>query len=130
MSNEHFSMRSPLSKAKGLGAAHDGTHHWWLQRVTALIMLPLVVWFVISIVKLSVNPQSATNYMRSPINMVLLMVFVTTGLYHGLLGMKVILEDYIHCNIKRMVINVMLQFIVIISLFMAVTAIITSHLSV
>jgi succinate dehydrogenase / fumarate reductase, membrane anchor subunit len=87
--------RTPLSRARGLGSAKEGVHHWWLQRVTAIALIPLVVWFAISLVMLSgADYAVARAWIGSPLVMVLLTLTIVVGLYHGQLGLQVVWEDY------------------------------------
>jgi succinate dehydrogenase / fumarate reductase membrane anchor subunit len=87
--------RTPLSRARGLGSAKEGTHHWWLQRVTAIALIPLVVWFAISLVMLTgADYAVARAWIGSPLVMVLLTLTIGVGLYHGQLGLQVVWEDY------------------------------------
>jgi len=87
--------RSPLSRARGLGSAKEGTHHWWLQRVTAIALIPLVVWFAISLVMLTGADFAVVRaWIGSPLVMVLLTLTIGVGLYHGQLGLQVVWEDY------------------------------------
>ena len=88
-------LRTPLARARGLGSAKDGLHHWWLQRITAVALVPLVVWFAISLVMLSGADYSAVRaWIGSPLVMVLLILTIGIGLHHGQLGMQVVWEDY------------------------------------
>jgi succinate dehydrogenase / fumarate reductase membrane anchor subunit len=87
--------RSPLSRARGLGSAKEGVHHWWLQRVTAIALIPLVVWFAISLVMLTGADFAVVRaWIGSPLVMVLLTLTIGVGLYHGQLGLQVVWEDY------------------------------------
>ena len=87
--------RSPLSRARGLGSAKEGTHHWWMQRVTAIALIPLVVWFAISLVMLTGADFAVVRaWIGSPLVMVLLTLTIGVGLYHGQLGLQVVWEDY------------------------------------
>src|SRR5471030_1168139 len=87
--------RSPLSRARGLGSAKEGVHHWWMQRVTAIALIPLVVWFAISLIMLSGADFAVVRaWIGSPLVMVLLPLTIGVGLYHGQLGMQVVWEDY------------------------------------
>ena len=87
--------RTPLARARGLGSARDGLHHWWIQRLTAIALIPLVVWFAISLVMLSgADFNAVRNWIGSPLVMVLLILTVGIGLHHGQLGMQVVWEDY------------------------------------
>lgn len=100
MSNK--SIQSPLGKAKGLGSAHSGTHHWMMQRVTAIANLPLIFWAVYSVFKLQgASYTEFTTYLSSPVNAVLAVLFVLSTFYHAVLGNQVIVEDYISCKCLR-----------------------------
>jgi succinate dehydrogenase / fumarate reductase, membrane anchor subunit len=87
--------RTPLSRARGLGSAKEGVHHWWMQRVTAIALIPLVVWFAISLVMLTGADFAVVRaWIGSPLVMVLLTLTIGVGLYHGQLGLQVVWEDY------------------------------------
>ena len=87
--------RSPLSRARGLGSAKEGVHHWWMQRVTAIALIPLVMWFAISLVMLTGADFAVVRaWIGSPLVMVLLTLTISVGLYHGQLGLQVVWEDY------------------------------------
>ena len=89
-------MRSPLGRARGLGSAKEGVHHWWAQRVTALALLPLVVWFVVSLVCLAHgDTASFYEWLLSPLNATGLILFAVVGYHHGVLGVQVVIEDYV-----------------------------------
>ncbi len=91
--------RSPLSVARGLGSSNDGLGHWWIQRLTALGLVPLVLWFVVSIVTLSgQNHEQVIAWFQSPLHSILLGIFLVTGLYHANLGLQAIFEDYIQAR--------------------------------
>jgi len=90
-------LRSPLSKAVGLGSAKHGFSHWWWQRVTAIALIPLTLWFVYSVLCLvGGGYDTASAWLSSPINATIMLLFVLTGLYHGQTGMQVVIEDYVH----------------------------------
>ncbi len=93
------SLRSPLGRARGLGSAKDGTHHWWAQRVTALALVPLVLWFVASALRLAGAPHAAAaQWIAQPLNAVLLAALVVAVFHHAQLGLQVVIEDYVHCE--------------------------------
>lgn len=88
--------RAPLSVALGLGSAKDGLGHWWMQRLTAIALLPLVLWFVVSIITLAGQGRAQVlAWMQSPFHGVVLCLFLITSLYHANLGLMKIFEDYI-----------------------------------
>jgi succinate dehydrogenase / fumarate reductase membrane anchor subunit len=90
-------MRSYLGRARGLGSAHDGLHHWWMQRLTSLALLPLTLWFVWSLVHLAGAPYAAVHaWGGRPINAILLLALIAATFEHMHLGLQVVAEDYIH----------------------------------
>jgi succinate dehydrogenase / fumarate reductase membrane anchor subunit len=92
-----MSLRTPLARVRGLGAAKEGVTHWWMQRVTALALIPLTVWFAYSVAMLGkLDHETLVTWIRSPTVTVLLILLTVVGLYHMQLGLRVILEDYIH----------------------------------
>jgi len=91
------SLRTPLAKARGLGSAKDGTHHFWLQRLTAVALIPLTVWFALSIASLATAGQAEVlAWMKSPLSAILMLSFVMAGFWHMKLGLQVVIEDYVH----------------------------------
>ena len=106
-----MSLRTPLGKVRGLGSAKNGTHHWWMQKVTAVALVPLTVWFVASLSQLTQAPyEVALNWLSSPVPAILMILFVTTGLYHLKLGLQVIVEDYVHAEFSKTVIQMLITF--------------------
>jgi succinate dehydrogenase / fumarate reductase membrane anchor subunit len=89
------SLRSPLGRARGLGSAKQGLHHWWAQRVTALALVPLALWFAISVARLASGRTDFDLWLLSPLNAAALVLFIVVGFHHGVLGMQVVLEDYV-----------------------------------
>lgn len=90
-------MRSTLGRARGLGAAKGGLSEWWSQRVTAVAMVPLVVWFVISLlVHLGQDAATVGHWVALPWNAVLLLALLAALFRHLGLGLKVVIDDYVH----------------------------------
>ncbi len=90
-------MRSPLGKVRGLGSAKDGVTHFWHQRLTALALVPLTVWFVISVVALAGADFAAwQHWISRPGNATLMVILIAMVFYHGVLGLQVVIEDYVH----------------------------------
>ena len=90
-------MRSQLGRVRGLGSAKSGTAHWWAQRVTAIALVPLSLWFVLSIIRLAGLPHPVVmHWAGNPVNSVLLLCLVIATFYHMQLGLQVVIEDYIH----------------------------------
>lgn len=91
-----MSLRTPLSRVKGLGAAKEGASHWWHERLTSIALIPLVLWFSFSIALLAVADYSTvTAWISSPFSTVLMVLAISVGFYHGYLGLQVIIEDYV-----------------------------------
>ena len=96
-------MRSPLGRAIGLGSAKEGVGHWWAQRITALALVPLAVWFVVAIVELAGADRAAVvEWVREPLPAVLLVLLLIATFYHGALGLQVVIEDYVENETLRL----------------------------
>ena len=92
-----MSLRSALGRARGLGSAKEGTHHWWVQRVTAIALVPLALWFVIAMISMvHADYVNTIEWIGQPVNSTLLVVLIITTFYHAMLGMQVVIEDYVH----------------------------------
>ena len=92
-----MSMRSPLGRVLGSGAAHDGVRHWWMQRLTSLALVPLTVWFVVSLLTLpSLGYGTVLAWMSQSWTALLLILLVLTAAWHSQLGVRVVVEDYVH----------------------------------
>jgi succinate dehydrogenase membrane anchor subunit len=91
------SLRSPLGSVVGLGSAKEGVHHWWVQRLTSIALVPLTIWFTVSILSLpSLDHVTVISWMAQSWNALLLIVFVLVATYHSQLGVRVVVEDYVH----------------------------------
>jgi succinate dehydrogenase / fumarate reductase, membrane anchor subunit len=96
--------RSQLSRAQGLGSAKSGLHHWWAQRVTAIALLPLSLYFVASVLMLAgASRADMAAFMAEPWNTVLYLCLIAALFYHLSLGLQVVIEDYVHSESTRMV---------------------------
>ena len=92
-----MSLVSPLNKVLGLGSAKGGTEHWWVQRLSAVALVPLSLWLLAAVAGLpDLGYASVTAWVAKPINSILLILFVLTMIYHSHLGVQVIVEDYVH----------------------------------
>ena len=91
-----MSLETPLHKAQGLGSAHSGVGHFWKQRVTAVALIPLSLWFAISVLGLVGAPYAGVlNFLNNPVNAVLMAAFVLISLYHMTLGLQEVILDYV-----------------------------------
>ena len=117
-------LRTPLARARGLGSARVGVHHWWAQRLTAIALIPLVVWFAISLVMMSGADYGAVRaWIGSPAVMVLLILTIAIGLHHGQLGLQVVIEDYVHGDGSKLALIVAVRFIAVLFGLAAIVAI-------
>jgi len=117
-------LRTPLARARGLGSARYGVHHWWAQRLTAIALIPLVVWFAISLVMMSGADYGAVRaWIGSPVVMVLLILTIAIGLHHGQLGLQVVIEDYVHGDGSKLALIVAVRFIAVLFGLAAIVAV-------
>ncbi len=107
-----MTMRTPLGRVRGLGSARSGTHHWYVERLTALAMVPLYIWFVASIVG-GVGADYATMqaWLATPGHMLLLMLVIITSFWHAALALGVVIEDYVHHKAKEVASLIAVKFI-------------------
>ncbi|MGE0580961.1 MAG: succinate dehydrogenase, hydrophobic membrane anchor protein [Steroidobacteraceae bacterium] len=92
-----MSLRTPLGRVLGLGSAHAGAHHWTVQRATAVALVVLTIWFVVSIVRLPLTDHaSVVAWVAHGANPVLLFLLVIAAAWHSQLGVQVVIEDYVH----------------------------------
>ena len=98
-----MSMKSPLGRARGLGSAKEGAGHWTAQRVTAIFLVPLSLWFAVAVIGLS-HADYATfkGWMGNPGNSALMLLTVFAVLYHAQLGVQVVIEDYVPAGRHRL----------------------------
>lgn len=107
-------MRTPLKNVRRLGSAKDGTDHFWRQRLTAvgaLLLLPFMLWFAITL--FGADYQTVRQTLASPIVAILLVVFIVTSAVHMRLGMQVIIEDYVHGEATKIVLLILNTFFAI-----------------
>jgi len=91
-----MSLRTPLGKVLGLGSAGDGTGHWWAQRVSAVAMSLLALWFVVSLAGLDLADHAdVAGWLLAPVNAALAVLLVAVTAYHSSLGVQTVIEDYI-----------------------------------
>jgi succinate dehydrogenase / fumarate reductase, membrane anchor subunit len=92
-------MRSTFARVRGAGPAHDGVGHWWAQRLTALALVPLTLWFVVSIVGLvGADPATVAEWIAQPVPAVMLVLLIVATFHHAQLGLQVVIEDYVHAE--------------------------------
>jgi succinate dehydrogenase / fumarate reductase membrane anchor subunit len=96
-------MRSPLGRAIGLGSAKEGVEHWWTQRITAIALVPLSLWFVASVIGLvGADIETVQNWVGLPLPAILLVLLLIASFYHLSLGLQVVIEDYVHTELVKL----------------------------
>lgn len=109
-----MSLKTPLSRVRGLGSAKSGVRHFWLQRVTAAALVPLTVWFLASIVAYSGADYDATiTYLKQPFVSALFLLLIGATFWHMQLGLQVVIEDYIRRESTKIALIVLLNFFAI-----------------
>ncbi|HXQ51322.1 MAG TPA: succinate dehydrogenase, hydrophobic membrane anchor protein [Stellaceae bacterium] len=94
--SERADMRSPLGRAIGLGSAKEGVAHWWAQRLTAVALIVLTLWFCASLVALVGAPRpDVVRWLGEPLPAILMLLLLIVGFYHMALGVQVVIEDYV-----------------------------------
>lgn len=100
-----MSLKSPLGRVLGLGAAGEGPGHWWAQRLSAAALVPLTLWFVLSVAGIDAGNYFVVDaWLSRPLNALLAILLVLAATYHASLGVQVVAEDYIHAPGPRAVV--------------------------
>lgn len=119
-----MSLRSPLGQVLGRGSAKSGVSHWWVQRMTALALVPLTLWFAFQLVHLPITDSLAVReWVAAGVNPALLVLFVTAVSWHSSLGIQVVIEDYVHVpalKLGGLLLNTFLHITLAVAALMAV----------
>jgi succinate dehydrogenase / fumarate reductase membrane anchor subunit len=92
-------MRTPLSRARGLGSAKHGVDHWWIQRATAVALVPLTVWFIASLIVIARSDYKAVVvWLQIPLVTIFMALLLVALFHHMALGLQVVAEDYVHSD--------------------------------
>ncbi|MBV8910059.1 MAG: succinate dehydrogenase, hydrophobic membrane anchor protein [Gammaproteobacteria bacterium] len=98
-----MSLRTPLGQVLGTGSARQGVHHWWVQRLTSVALVPLSIWFLVSLLTLSsLDHATVSAWMTHGSTALLLILLVLAATRHSQLGVAVVLEDYVHGGLRTL----------------------------
>jgi succinate dehydrogenase / fumarate reductase, membrane anchor subunit len=126
-----MNLRTPLANARGLGSAKQGTEHFWHQRLTAVVLVPLTLWLTTSFFMLSASDHNTIlTWINSPSNTVLLLVFIISAFYHGQLGVRVVIEDYIHSEWQKISCLILVNILVVLTGLVSVLAVLKIFLGI
>ena len=114
--------RTPVGRARGLGSAQSGFRHWWMQRVTAVALIPLTLWLGVAIAALpGASYSDVVGWVGEPVNAIFLMSLVVATCYHAALGLQVVVEDYVHSERVKigtiMVLNLLFALAVLVAFY-------------
>ncbi len=116
-------LSTPLSKVKGLGSAKEGTGHFWHQRLTTLILIPLVLWFAFSIASMPIDHATLTTWIRQPTVAIALILLILATFYHAQLGIQIVIEDYVSTHSTRTVSIILVNFLCLLFAIIGVVAV-------
>jgi succinate dehydrogenase / fumarate reductase membrane anchor subunit len=118
--------RTPLKRAQGLGASHHGTSHWWMQRLSAVAMVPLMLWLVVGLATHTGGGYEGTvGWLGNPVNAVVLIIAFAVLFYHASLGLQVVLEDYVSHKGVRLALVTGVRFLAVLLAVSAIFALLT-----
>jgi succinate dehydrogenase / fumarate reductase membrane anchor subunit len=103
--------RTPLSRVKGLGSAKEGTTHFWRQRLTSLVLTPLLLWFCFSLAAMPVGHATLVAWIAQPAVAVALILLIFASFYHAQLGLQIIIEDYVSTHSTRTIGIIVMSFL-------------------
>lgn len=94
--------QTPLAKVRGLGSAHNGTAHWWMQRVSSIALIPLSFWLVAYSSQLvSATHAQISTWLTEPLNSFFAVIWIVAVFYHAATGLQVVIEDYVHAQWQK-----------------------------
>jgi succinate dehydrogenase / fumarate reductase membrane anchor subunit len=105
------SLRSNIARVRGLGSAKEGVQHWWMQRLSALALIPLGIWLVASLVCMAGADHAAImQWLGSPFTLGAMSLTIIAAFYHAVLGLQVVIEDYVHAKPTKFILLILIYF--------------------
>ena len=124
-----MSLQSPIARVRGLGSAKEGVHHWWAQRLTAIALVPLSLWFIYSLVVVTgADYATVTAWLGNTLNAALMLLFLFSLYYHAALGVQVVIEDYIDSEWQKIACIILVKFLAWIAGLSAAIAVLKVYL--
>lgn len=118
-------LRDPLKRARGLGSAKSGVHHFVVQRLTALALIPLAVWFAFIVVRMLHTDYAAAHALiAEPVNAFLMIAFLIAMFWHAQLGLQVVIEDYVHTLWLALPLQIVVRFLCVLGALASALAVI------
>lgn len=123
-------LTTKLGRVRGLGSAGHGLTHWWLQRVTAVALIPLSLWFMASLIMLVQSPDviHVAEWMASPLNALLMVLFLVAIFIHAKLGLQMVIEDYVKKPVAKYGLLLANSFICFLFAAISILAVLKMHL--
>lgn len=126
---EKPTLRTPLSSVRGLGSAREGTHHFIMQRVTAIALVPLTWWFMAELLKLVLKPDGRKfmHWFASGFHVTALVLMLVALFWHAKLGIQTIIEDYVHCPCIKIAALLVNYFVMVVCIAVSIIAVLKLH---
>ncbi len=126
MTQKTNSYQTDTAKVKGLGSSKSGFGHWWMQRTSAILLVPCGLYVLFSLVGAEVlNAQVVINWLSQPVNSAVTLLFALAGSYHGALGIQVVVEDYVHNHAVNLTLRYLTKILMIVMMMTSVFAVAT-----
>ena len=110
-----MTLRAPIGRVRGLGSAKNGVGHYWAQRLTAVALVPLLIWFVLSVVShVGASYETIHAWLASPCTAALLVALIIAAFHHAQLGVQVVIEDYVSTESTKLVSIIAVKFAAVI----------------
>ena len=117
-------METPLGRVRGLGSAKAGAHHWWLERLTAIATLVLLVWLVVSLLRLPDHDhRTVAEWLAAPLAAVPMLLLIVAVFWHLKMGLQVVVEDYVHTDGPRLAWIALINFLSLFGAGLAIFAV-------
>ena len=116
--------RTNIKQARNLGSAKSGYHHWWMQRMSAVALVPLTIWFMLAAASHTHSDFVQVQiWVSEPVNAILLSLLVIISFYHAAIGLQVVIEDYVHCSMVKIASILSINFVAVLAVSLSLWSI-------